>query len=439
MKFRNCAMAIAVFGAALTLVSPVNAASEEATHEARIRELEETVAELKVLLEQQSGELAETSVRVEEADEAVLHPADHPSTFEETQIKVGGFIKMDAFVSDYSKAPTVGNGDDFFIPRSLHTSGESRDPRLNLHSKETRFWLKSSTPSERGDIRTYFEIDFLHGQQGDERVGSSFSPRLRHAEISWGHWTVGQTWTNFFNTSSLPEYVDFLGPVGVVFARQAQVRYMLPTEHGSWVFTLENPETTLTPFGGGIRIDADDSVIPDLIVRRNWTADWGNISVAAMLRQLKIDRVGLDDSEIGGAIGLAGKFKVGDRDDVRWQANYGNALGRYMGLNSYNVGALDANGQIHLTTEYGVLAAYRHVWNFKLHSSLGGSFSQADNDTDISGIAEPGAYQSAHVNLIWSPVQRMSFGAEYIWGRREDDSGDDGILNRFQLGAKYIY
>jgi hypothetical protein len=127
----------------------------------------------------------------------------------------------------------------------------------------------------------------------------------------------------------------------------------------------------LTPFGGGSRIDADDSTFPDLVVRRDWRGDWGNLSIAALIRELKIDQAEFDDAEIGGAIGLAGKFMIGDSDDLRWQVNYGNALGRYMGLNSFNVGALDANNKIDLTTQYGVLAAYRHVWNEKLYSSFG--------------------------------------------------------------------
>jgi hypothetical protein len=174
-------------------------------------------------------------------------------------------------------------------------------------------------------------------------------------------------------------------------------------------------------------------------VRRNWTGHWGNLSIAALLRELKIDEMGLDDTELGAAISVAGKFSLSDGDDFRWQLNYGNALGRYLGLNSFNVGALDATNKIVLTTQYGVLAAYRHVWNERFHSSFGASFSNADNDTAISGLAVPENYQSAHADIIWSPINRMSLGAEYIWGRRADESGDDGTLKRLQFSAKYLY
>ena len=452
MKVVHLLIGAAAFVAILPMASPVNAAIDTANHEARISELEATVKRLEALLEQQYSELDQSCARVEDVEEALAscasveqveealaNPADHPTLYDETEIKVGGYVKMDALVSDYSNAPTRGVGDDFFIPSTIETSGESGDLRLNLHAKETRFWLKSFTPTERGDITTHFEIDFLAGQQGNERVSNSASPRIRHASLSWDGWIVGQTWTNFFNVSALPDYLDFIGPVGVTFGRQAQVRYTRPVDNGDWAISLENPETTLTPFGGGATIDADDGSLPDVVVRRNWRGEWGNFSVAALLRELKIDQPGIDDAAIGGAISVAGKFGVGGRDDLRWQVNYGNALGRYMGLNAFNVGALDADNEIDLTSQYGAMAAYRHVWNDKLHSSFGASIARADNDTAISGFAVPESYQSAHADIIWSPVKRMSLGAEYIWARREDESGDDGTLSRLLISAKYVY
>ncbi len=439
MKFTNHVVIIAVLGANLIAASPAYAVGEEATHEARIQQLEETVLELKALLEQQACASDATCSRVEQVEDAVVHPQDQPSTYDKTIISVGGFVKLDAIVSDYSKAPIRGIGEDFFIPPSINTSGDPSDPSFNLHAKETRFWLKSNTPTERGDISTYFEIDFMASQQGNERTVNAYSPRLRHAYINAGRWTVGQTWSSFGDTASVPDYLDDLGPVGVANARQAQIRYTLPKENGSWVFALDNPVTTLTPFGGGPRIDADDSAFPDVVVRRNWTGNWGMFSVAGLLRELKIDTAGFDDSEFGSAIALAGRFNIGDQDDFRWQINYGDGLGRYMGMNSFNVGTLDANGEINLTTQYGVLAAYRRVWNDNMRSTLGVSFSDADNDTAISGFDVPESYQSSHVNLVWSPIQRMSLGAEYIWGRRKDESGNDGKLNRIQFSAMYLY
>lgn len=430
---------VALLGANLIAATPASAASQEATHEARILELEKTVSELKALLEQQACATDASCSAAKPMQEALAQQEDPSASFGKTIISVGGFAKVDAIVSDYSKAPIRGIGEDFFIPPTINTSGNPSDPNLNLHAKETRFWLKSMTPTARGDVSTYFEIDFMASAQGNERTVNAYSPRLRHAYINAGRWTVGQTWSTFGDTASVPDYLDDLGPVGVANGRQAQIRYTLPTEHGNWMFALENPETTLTPYGGGARIAADDSALPDMVVRRNWSGDWGVFSVAGLLRQLKIDSAGYDDSEFGSAIAFSGRFRIGEQDDFRWQINYGDAMGRYMGMNSFNVGALNASGEINLTSMYGGLAAYRHVWNDNMRSTLGVSFSHAENDTALGGFAVPESFESVHANFIWSPIERMSLGAEYIWGRRMDENGNDGKMNRLQLSAIYQY
>ena len=452
MAIRNPLIGVAALGALLSMAVPASAATDPLTYERRISELEAKVERLETLIEQQTRVFDASCARVEEVEQAVAscariddveealaEAADSPTLYEDTDIRVGGYVKMDAILSDYSNAPTRGAGEDFFIPSTITTSGDSAGPQLNLHAKETRFWLKSITPTGRGDISTHFEIDFLTGLQGDERVGNSFSARIRHASINWGRWTVGQTWTNFFNAATLPEYLDFIGPVGTTFARQAQIRYTAPAGNGSWAVSLENPETTLTPFGGGPSIDADDGRFPDVVLRRNWTGEWGQLSAAALVRELRIGRDGIEDAALGGAIGVAGQHRLGDDDDLRWQLNMGNALGRYLGLNAFNVGTLDASGKIDLTPQFGAFAAYRHRWNDQLHSSFGLSFAAADNDTASSGPDVPKSYQSAHLNIIWVPIRRMSVGAEFIWGRREDESGADGVMNRLQLSAKYVY
>jgi hypothetical protein len=37
------------------------------------------------------------------------------------------------------------------------------------------------------------------------------------------------------------------------------------------------------------------------------------------------------------------------------------------------------------------------------------------------------------INLIWNPVERLYLGAEYLFGTRENISGDRGEANRVQI------
>lgn len=208
MIFRHHRVGLVALGVLLP-ISALQAANDIEVYEKRISDLEAKVERLEALVEQQTLAFDASCARVDEVEEAVASCAqiddveealaevvDYPTIYEDTDIQVGGYVKTDVILSDYSNAPTRGAGEDFFIPSTINTSGESVGPQLNLHAKETRFWLKSYTPTGRGDISTHFEIDFLAGQQGDEHVGNSFSARIRHASINWGRWTVGQTWTD---------------------------------------------------------------------------------------------------------------------------------------------------------------------------------------------------------------------------------------------------
>ena len=55
----------------------------------------------------------------------------------------------------------------------------------------------------------------------------------------------------------------------------------------------------------------------------------------------------------------------------------------------------------------------------------------------LSGITK-GA-QSAHLNLIYTPLPKLDLGAELIWGQRELENGDRGELNRLQTHVTYNF
>ena len=75
------------------------------------------------------------------------------------------------------------------------------------------------------------EGDFF-GAAGNESVSNSNGLRVRHAYGTLGGLLAGQTWTTFSDVAAYPETVDFGGPVGVIFARQAQVRWTQPFTGG---------------------------------------------------------------------------------------------------------------------------------------------------------------------------------------------------------------
>ena len=122
-----------------------------------------------------------------------------------------------------------------------------------------------------GKSRTFFSQDSDTFSRGfiNLLLINSFNPRLRHAYLEWDRLLIGQTWSTFM-VVVVPDEIDFSGALdGLVFIRQPQIRY----KAGSWWFALENPETTITSYQGSAPEVTDSEILPDIIIRKNFSGD----------------------------------------------------------------------------------------------------------------------------------------------------------------------
>lgn len=440
----------------LSCAWPISAQADDeqiAALEARVAELEALVQQL--LQDQHPAAVTDAKIetlvveeveakveRVAEAKaHAILEEYMEATAVEEHRhsYQFGGYIKADLIFSDYDSGSYEGAGRDWYIGGVTPVGDGPGESYLDFHAKESRINFRSTHNLDNGvKLGTFLEMDFQLPSQGDERISNSYNPRLRHAFVTYNNWLVGQTWMTFYNVGAIPENIDFVGPTeSTIFGRQAQIRYT----QGPWQFALENPETTITPYGGGSRIVADDNLVPDAALRYNLTGDWGQFTAAALYRQLSYDdaTAGIDDSTSSFGISLSGKIISDNGDDFRWMASTGSGLGRYLGLNIANGAVLDDNGRLHAIDSTGIYASYRHLWSDKWRSNLTYSWATIDNDTDLTGMDVTKTAQSYHLNLIYSPQPKLDFGAEVLWGSREMENGADGALTRLQFMAKYAY
>ncbi|MFP3425019.1 DcaP family trimeric outer membrane transporter [Pseudoalteromonas sp. SIMBA_162] len=358
----------------------------------------------------------------------------------DTEFTYGGYIKLDTMWSDYSAGASAGTsvGRDFYVPSTLTVGDDdSSDAVFDMHARQSRFNFGTSTLLDNGKkINSKIEIDFLASAAGgNERVSNSFAPRIRHAFITYDGWLFGQTWSNFQNVGVLPETLDFVGPAeGTVFVRQAQIKYTT----GAWSFSLENPESTITTTGGA-RVATDDASLPDFTARYTHKADWGNLVVTALARQLTYKVGGIDADETSFGVSASGMFKVGD-DNIKFMLTQGKGLGRYVGLNVAHGAVLNGDELDAIDSTSGFVA-YQHKWSSQWRSTFLYSFFSADNNTDLLSISgDPTeSTQSYSANILYSPVKRLTFGAELKHAERETQSGIDGDLDRLQFSVKYAF
>ena len=435
---------------ALMATPSLASAQDQAALEARIAQLEAQLNALKsevVAARTQQAAQQQDIIRLETrpAAPAPVQQATAPAVpgegfrIGDHTVKFGGFVKVDAYATRYSGGDPV-NGDalrEFHIPGSIPIGGADEDTATDFNARQTRFWLTTDGMVGGHKIGTRMEMDFqtLPGA-GDQRTTSPANPALRRAFITIDNWLIGQEWTNFQNTAVLPESADFIGAAeGTVFARQVQVRYT----RGPFSVSVENPETTVTPFGGGARIVADDNSIPDFTARYAVSKPWGDFQFAGLLRQLKYQNpaTNIDSTATGWGLSASTKIKVGAKDDLRLMVTGGEGIGRYVGLNFSNDAVLNGSGDLDAIGVVAGFAAYRHVWAPGWRSSLIWSAQKVDNDLAFTGLAANRSAQSFHANLIWSPVTAFDVGAELMFADREIETGASGDMTRLILFAKY--
>ncbi|MBL8261747.1 MAG: hypothetical protein JNM58_04915 [Xanthomonadaceae bacterium] len=449
----SLALAVLAPGAALAQ----SATDREAQLEARVAELERMVQQL--VAQQQQTQQTVAQVQSAQTQTAQAPAADGkpkiqtapilPGANPGTRFSYGGFVKLDAMVTDTDggEIPDGSVGRMFYVPSAIPVGGANEGADTDMGAQFSRFWFAADSDLDSGaKLKGYLEFDLFGGGNinGNEVATNTYGVSIRQAYVSWtqpdgAQWLAGQAWSNFQDVAALPDAVDFIGPTeGSIFVRQAQIRYT----KGPWSFSIENPETTVTPYRGvGARIGSDDNLMPDITARWQKKGDWGHLSIAGMVRQFAYQNPasGIDDSSVGGALSVSGKFNLGKNDDIRYMASYGRGLGRYLGLGVASDTVIDARGNLEPINGYGGFAAWRHAFSPKLRSNIFYSMAHYDNDPALTGWSATERVQSFHANLIYSPLPKLDIGAELIWGRRSLENEAEGDLRRLHTHVKYSF
>ncbi len=351
-----------------------------------------------------------------------------------TTVEIGGYIKTD-FIFDFDEAL----GDAFNVDGiSITDVGDNN--RFRAHARQSRLFFKTSTDTNRGPLKTHLEFDFFGGG-GNEIFSNSYSPRLRHAYGTWNGWTVGQTWSNFMPIESYPSTVDFNGPAGIPFIRQAQLRYTFKVSDSVAISaSLENSEFSGRDAAGpisesttaGIRAGLDE--LPDFTLAASWKGDKAFVKLATVVR--KFGSPTSNDTATGWGVNLSGNASLWEGGMIYGSLSYGDGIGRYM-INGFAQDAfIDGAGQIQTIEASGATFGVSQAISPKLTAGLALGYYEVNDTfaaTDTDNIS------TAHLSLFYKPTERMTVGAELIYGRREIASGASDDATRLQTSVQFNF
>lgn len=365
--------------------------------------------------------------------------ADHNPLID---LSIGGRVKIDTIYNADSVGGTRTSKSDLAFSASSIPIPETSKTSFDANLRESRIWATLNLALGKNKLSTYVEFDFFDSKRdASGRSHVANEPNMRHLYSTFKGLTVGKTYTTFSNLSSHPEINDATGPVGSLIIRQELIRYNTTLSWGEILLALEKGESTFTSSTAS-SIQVNDDQIPDIIAKVKFSETWGNVSVAGMLREINADNrmmTSSNDKQWATAFSVAGRYYLPKQDNLRFSFSYGNALGRYMSFNAFNDATIDNAGRVNLTEILSAHLAYQHWWTATLRSSWAVGAAYANQDTSTVPATVNKIFASSHINLLWSPIRKMTLGLEWLHGYRELENNDDGHLNRLQFSAVYKF
>ncbi|HEV8121909.1 MAG TPA: DcaP family trimeric outer membrane transporter [Candidatus Polarisedimenticolia bacterium] len=400
-------------------------------------------AEERKALEERLKKMEEEAKKVPELPPDVVSAGDFPGSIKipgtDAAVKFGGRIRTaGVFTLD-----DLGSDDRFLtnsIPVETGDAAAGKGPRTTFTANTSRFNFEMRTPAGDSQMRAFIEGDFF----GTDGNGNRTAFRLRHAYAQFKGMVVGQTWSTFSDPAANHQDLDFEGINGENLIRQPQFRYnWVFSDRWSFAAAAETPQVSLTG-GQGV------NVIPDLVARSIWKfKEVGHLQGAAVVRQIRGEsELFPGETEVAWAWGASLSGVVPFRyfhllDRFIFQLNVGEGNARYINdLNSLD--GQDAvfnpvTGKLEVLPAKGFYLDYEHQWKewartqaMKLRSSFIWSFVDVNN----LSFQAPDAYHQTNrysVNVVFSPIDRIDIGVEYIYGTRENKDGNSGSSDQFQM------
>jgi len=382
-----CAILVTIFFL-ITLAQGQSQDQDLQQMKAKLQQLEQEMQELKAQINnvQQAPAPAapKTTVIVRATEEAQETPAA-PKEDKKNSIDLYGHVMMD---SGYEFGQSDPNWFDVMRPTKLASfKGQfAPDGKVYFSVRQTRFGVKTSTPTSLGNLNTIFEFELF--RTGVDQGQTTF--RLRHAYGELGHDASG-TLQGVKPKFDMPDF-------------SWQVRVMRP---------------------------------------------WGHVQVAGIFRKISWVNtapnppVDLGGDALGWGINVTSNINFTKKDVGRFAVVYGEGVENYM-----NDAPIDVGVKSNLSNPnkpivgvplpvLGVVTFLDHNWNSHFSTSIGYSLVNISN----SNAETPSDYHQGHyalTNLLYHPVPSVMVGGEFIYGRRVNFSDGFNVNDsRLQFSFKY--
>jgi hypothetical protein len=352
------------------------------------------------------------------------------------------------------------------------TDNASPKSQWDMTMDESRFGMRTFTPTSIGDVKTRFELDFL-GTNKDHAGGrmpwassingeTSNYGHVRQMYGEWNGWLFGKADNNFEDPDGSPNYLDWDGLLGDWYGcgRDLQVRYTASFDAKTTLAVAieRNDGNTIGgtnpiyPQGKTINpgvtantsIGSAHSLPGDLTARLTYADKWGHIAFAGAFTKYEqfasqaytaattqvVANPATYTLGVPAYLAVAGSTASYSKNVFSWAVSghfqFGDdALTYHGGIGTGQWGAglqdgvnFDKAGNLQTIQAKQFEAGYEHFFTAKLHGNVFVSYVGYDRDIDkgMTGNAFK-TYEQYGANMIYNATKTMQYGLEYIYGQ----------------------
>jgi len=371
-------------------------------------------------IQEEVAELRKRIVDLEATQDAQIVTRDG------VQLTFGGYVKVD-FIYDLNQ----DLGDTFFVG-GIDVDQDEDEPNFRAQARQTRLNLEAEGNTAWGPVVGFVEGDFF-GSGGNQVLSNSVGFRLRHAYVEWNGILAGQTWTNFMPLAAYPVTVDFEGPAGIPFIRQAQLRYTFPVSDTLDISaSIENPEFSGQDEDGTVNGSTDPA--PDFTLAAKFANDRTTVKAAALGRVLESPVN--DETVFAWGLSLSGIADLWEGGAVNASVSGGDGIGRYI-INGVGEDAfIEPDGDLQTITSTGATLGLTQVLTPTVEAGLTTGYYHVEDTFAPDDLKQ---LNTVHASLFWSPVERLDIMGEVMWGRRENADGRSNDDVRLQAAVQVSF
>lgn len=372
-----------------------------------------------------------------------------------TSMQIGGFAQLD-LIYDINAASGDGLSSNGASEGSFPSTGSAaanRQGNFRLMAKRSRFYIRTWTPTDWGELETRIEGDF-QGAGGNQMISNSNSLRLRHAYGRLGPILAGQTNSTFRFSAFSPRIFEDRGSAGKGGPRQGIIRYTHGFGGGTTaIFSVENPETTRAATATSVTVPvvvsgggAPDRV-PDFAIalRHKWSG--GMVQVGALLGEHNVDDgAGNQGSDLLWGVQAALRLTFNQkRTTIGVLGFYGYGISRAFRGQPAEIAVSGIGNAISVDSvrNFGGYAWIRHQWTDTIQTNLAYGRSDGGVESLIAKALIPArtldVHWTIHANIVYEPIKNVAFAVEYIMAKSQFFNAREATVQRIQFSAVYKF